>query len=137
MNTIGASGNNDGLHVWNNTFVNALGCLSHENNARNVNSFNNIFSGPALERALMTRTPTLPTLYSDYNLYDIGDDKFQLDKETGTQENYDALQAWRDARNQDLNSSVGNPLFVNAAAKDFPFTSWKSCAKRGKGWTIF
>lgn len=64
-----------------------------------------------------TSVSTLSQFDSDYNLF-----KAPLLLGTGSEggeTDYTTLTSWRAATNQDQNSSVGDPLFVNAAGNDY------------------
>lgn len=127
-------------NVYNNTLVNTAGIHNtYENDAQGGCNLNNVFmtaKNNIISNLVPTYAGTSGTRYLSFYWNSIGNvvsnrnlfyhpstpDAFAASTTGRKALNptfYNTIAAWRTASNEDANSIQGNPLFVNAAAKNF------------------
>ena len=123
------------FEVFNNTIVtynaSAVGEISFAG-CPNIKLWNNIIvQAGSHENILSERHGSTSNIsYLDYNSYDI-DGVFVLHLYATTQIIYSNFFEWTSLTGHDVNSIIGNPLFVNADEKDFRLQSDSPCLLAG------
>lgn len=129
-NAVGLMGQSEGRNLkWrNNTVIGifngggSAGFVGHyQDTGGEVND--NIFycsSGTMMLDQQFRTTTVIPSNYNRF--FSSGTETFRYNGTTRT-----GLAAWRSATGQDLNSSVGDPLFVSIAGSDFKLSGSSPC----------
>lgn len=133
LNAADAAGQNDGLTIGNNTFGSVIKGIGYEDNTINIDVYNNIFFPGLIDRALMYESETMASLLSNYNFFAPGADRFQIDRFEAGDLTYNSLASWQAAQNRDQNSTVGDPLFIDAANRNYRLQAGSPARTAGRG----
>lgn len=111
--------NNYHMLAENNVFYNNTNTAISALSGSNVTSKNNIFFISGSGKSYSTNG----TLVSNNNVFNV--------QSSGFINGHSTLSAWRSASGQDMNSIVGNPQFVNPAARNFAIQPNSPCINAG------
>ncbi len=110
------------LTALNNVFYNInSACISITTSTSSLVSKNNAFFLTGTSgKAYSTNSNAVTSNYNNFNI-----------QQNGFINSYSTLASWRSATGNDLNSFVGNPMFVNPAIKDFCLQTGSPCINTG------
>jgi len=129
---------NNGFHVWNNTVIlpaNGSGVTFF--NSTDVNVYNNLFFGPTSDKTIRVGfdidiTPPIASITEmDFNNY-FNSEEYIL-RYDGSGISYISLSVWTAQEGFDQNSNNVDPLFVDAANRNYKLQNTSPLINAGKG----
>jgi hypothetical protein len=106
--------------IKNNTFSGNTTYAIESLSGTSVSSRNNIFYLDALSTKVYKFGGTVTSNYNNFNT-----------EKTGFLNGYSTLSNWSNATNQDRNSVLADPQFINISTKDFRLQTGSPCINRG------
>ncbi len=113
-----SAGVNDGFHVWNNTIIAGNGSGIWFENAKNVNIYNNIVTGPIGKKSIRSGPSSVTINEINYNNY-YNAEEFVLNLWASNEKSYNSLAAWQSNEGYDQNGTAVDPQFVDATTRNY------------------